>query len=290
MHQEISLYLDLEKGKSADLEVVARAALAFNSAVKEVAFILDPSVEVRLELKSGDEGSLILNSIIRPLRGVNRNTLIAIALVVGGWLASDVRAYVVGEAIDTVVGEEALQLSDADKQDIADRVAKLLKSNVGKEQVNQMLESLEQDPAIKGVGVSPRHSLRPEYVLPRETFRERIEMDAPPIETAKMRSIPSVNDVTLVSPVLIPGSRKWKLRLGNSEFGAVIKDERFLARVLGGEEPIPMTAGIKLKVAMTTREERVNGVWRVKDYTVDEVLSITPAERPLDLWSPQQDG
>jgi hypothetical protein len=40
--QPISLYIDLEDGRKADLEVIARAAEAFVDAVREIAFVLAP--------------------------------------------------------------------------------------------------------------------------------------------------------------------------------------------------------------------------------------------------------
>ncbi|MDB5695099.1 MAG: hypothetical protein JWN21_642, partial [Sphingomonas bacterium] len=46
----ISLYIDLEEGELADLEIVSRAAIAWAEAIREAAFILDPTVEVRVEL------------------------------------------------------------------------------------------------------------------------------------------------------------------------------------------------------------------------------------------------
>lgn len=56
--QPINLYLDIEPGQVADIEVVARAALAFSKTIKEVVFVLDPSLEIRVEIASGTPGSL----------------------------------------------------------------------------------------------------------------------------------------------------------------------------------------------------------------------------------------
>ncbi len=64
----ISVYLDLEAGRVADMEVVARAALAFSAAVKDLAYVIDPGLDLRIELQSGTEGSLNLNTILRNLK------------------------------------------------------------------------------------------------------------------------------------------------------------------------------------------------------------------------------
>ena len=100
--QRISLYLDLVPGQKADLEVVARAALAFSAAVKEAAFILHPGMEITLELQSGTEGSLSLNTIIRWVKATavpDRATLRALGYLVLVWFAADVRTYGVGEVL-----------------------------------------------------------------------------------------------------------------------------------------------------------------------------------------------
>jgi hypothetical protein len=65
--EAITLYLGLKPGEKADFEVVGLAAAAFAEAVKEIAYILEPATEVRLEFESGLEGSLELKAILRKL-------------------------------------------------------------------------------------------------------------------------------------------------------------------------------------------------------------------------------
>ena len=64
----ISLYLDLVPGEKADLEVAARASLAFAEAIKAAAYFLEPGLQVKIELESGSEGNLSLNSILKRLK------------------------------------------------------------------------------------------------------------------------------------------------------------------------------------------------------------------------------
>jgi hypothetical protein len=65
LQETISLYLDLKPGQKADFEVVGRTAAAFAEAVKEIAFIIEPGMEVKLEFDSGTEGSLSLNALLK---------------------------------------------------------------------------------------------------------------------------------------------------------------------------------------------------------------------------------
>ena len=175
MEQPITLYLDLREGTKADLMVVAKAALAFDAAVKEMSYVLDPSITVRLEFDSGTEGSLKLNSIIKTIKGTltDKATLKAVALIIIGWIASDVRSYLTQEAIDNVVKEELQDentLSDDDIRRIANEVAKALRGRVAEKQINKVYEELERDESIKGVGVTTNPDKKPRLIVPRDNL------------------------------------------------------------------------------------------------------------------------
>ena len=66
----LSLYIDIEKGKVADLEVVARTALAWDALTKEIFYIADPALDVRVEIVNGTKGSVSLNTIIKAISKV----------------------------------------------------------------------------------------------------------------------------------------------------------------------------------------------------------------------------
>jgi hypothetical protein len=66
--EPLSLYLDLEQDTKADLEVVANASLALASMLKEIAHIIDPSIDISIELDSGTSGSLSLNTLINIVK------------------------------------------------------------------------------------------------------------------------------------------------------------------------------------------------------------------------------
>jgi len=123
----VSLYLDIEPGQKADLEVVARAALAFDVAVKELAYILDPGLELRVELESGTEGTLSLNSIIRPIKTIGERSPRFIAGDL--WFVIDATGWGVDRILDHLFAAEPAHvatLSSEDKNDIAQIVAKAI--------------------------------------------------------------------------------------------------------------------------------------------------------------------
>jgi hypothetical protein len=108
--EPISLYLELEPGQTADLEVVARAALAFAAAIREAAFVLDPSLEISLGFESGTEGSLSLNSIIRSIKNntkLDPATIKTLIIMVIFWFSTDIRQWTVQEGLKSVQNRPA---------------------------------------------------------------------------------------------------------------------------------------------------------------------------------------
>lgn len=283
MQQAICLYLDLNEGQKADLEVVAKAALAFDAAVKEIAFVLDPGAVIRVELESGTEGSLSLNSIISAIGPMNRVRLQAIAFALVTWFGAETASYVYSAILDQIKGDEqALQLSEEQIKEMSEQVAKICEGKVGARQVGDVFKELEKDPAVRGVGVTTSKDKKPRYVVPRSQFQERSRSISETQEVTSARTTTGVQTLTLISPVLVEGPRKWKFRSGQVEFGATVKDADFVQRVLAGRE-LPMAAGIVLKVKLTVKEEMIDEVWHVKERIVDEVLEVVPAPNQQEM-------
>lgn len=278
MQQEVSLYLELQEGRKADLATAARAALAFDAALKEIAFSINPFISIRVELESGTEGSLSLNSIIKTDK-LDKPKLKAMAWGVAAFFATDLASYTLQKILDSILAEPEIHqtMTGEEIDNLANAVVKILESKTAEKHIGKIYRELERDDAVKGVGVSPRHARKPTEIVPRSEFQKRGRI-VEESETTGIRTDTSVQTLTLVSPVLMQGSsRKWKFRSGKIEFGAPIKDESFLARVLSGREPIQMAEGIIMKVLLTTKEEKKDGIWHIKERTVDEVLDISPA-------------
>lgn len=287
METPISLYLELEPETVADLEVVARATLSFAAAVKEAAHILDPSMEVSLKLASSTPGSLSLNTIIKSLKEKSSDpaTLLIVALTILGWFGTDIRQYLVTQGLDATFKTEK-KLSDEDLKKITDAVLKALDAKVASRHVQQVYRELERDPSVKGVGATQKPGSRPEHIVPRSEFPAisgSNEDDAP----VEKRTRENAERVTLISPVLLPGERRWRFSFHEGEFGAPIKDEDFLSDVLHGRYPIVMRSGIEMDVLLQTKEEKENGVWVVKERTVLRVIKTSPAPRQEDLNLPK---
>jgi hypothetical protein len=275
----VSLYLDLEEGRIADLEVVARSALAWSSAIKEIMYILDPSVEIRIELASGTEGSLSLNAWVKKLRGSpeSRRSLWAAVAGLAAWLTCEIGSYTVGAIIDYLRSDnappEVRQMTAAEIEQLASVLANKMAGNIAREQRQELYRELSRDPAIKGVGVSPKPSVRPSLIVPREEFK-RMSGSAVEERVIERRSKSERLKVTLISPILKGAPRSWRFQYGTfPEFGAVMKDQRFLDAIEQGRIAFSLRAGIEMEVEMETKEEFEGGVWVVKERAITEVYN-----------------
>jgi hypothetical protein len=297
--QSISLYLDLEKGQNADLEIVAKASLALLSALRDAAFILDPSVEIRLEFESGTEGSLSLNTKIKALKRVaesalpDKPTLKILAWLVMCWFANDLRQFGTQEILNHIWKGEDKHISEEQKQEIAAMVSDLLKMRVAADKVGEVFVQLEKDKVIKGVGATEEKGRKPPNVVPRSEFKERSSGSFGKIieETIEKRAITTIQVITLVSPVLLQSSRMWRFRAASVEFGAKIADASFQNRLLSGKLRLPMKSGIQLLVEMKTEEEKLDSVWVTKGRTILKVLKVLkqPIQTSLDFRSSEDE-
>jgi hypothetical protein len=291
----VSLYIDLEDGQKADLEVVARASIAFAAAVKELAFILDPSLDIRIELASGTEGSLSLNSVIRAVKkhtGLDeRLTVAAVAVGVLIWFGEHLADWSFHKVMDYLTGETAVTetLSPEQIEQLADKISEMIEKKVAHPQVQEVYRELERDHAVKGVGASSVPGARPKRVVPRAEFPQRAGHFQIKETTSIKRETTKQERVTLISPVLIQGARKWRFRSALGEFAASIKDDVFVERLLSGRILVPMTGGIEMEVLLRITEEQEKGVWVITDRSIVQVLDIHPtAGQPGLDFSPRQ--
>jgi len=289
----ISLYFDLEPGQVADLEVIARASLAFVAATQEAAYLIDPSLDLRVELSSGTEGSLSLNAILRNLRDKKGEsiTLGAIALIVVSWLSHHAMDYAFEKGADLITGKEehAKQFTAEQRKELQEIVGHALDRKVGHEQVQRFYREIERDPAIRGVGATTLHDVRPEQIVPRSEFARRAGQGVPSIQTVNRRVTTERVRLILISPVLLPGNRRWKFRSTQGEFGAAIKDSEFTNRVLSGTTAVRMKAGIEMMVDLETIEEFRHGVWEVIERNVTHVDRLIEPPTQGDLLFPSGD-
>ncbi|TGS37806.1 MULTISPECIES: hypothetical protein [unclassified Mesorhizobium] len=286
MDQHINLYLDLEPGELADLEVVARASLAFAGAVREIAYIVDPSLVIRLELESGTEGSLSLNSVIRFVRQQVSDPVTRKVIIIGivMWFAKETGSALLGVAVNDLIAHETT-ISEQDAQRIAEKVQELLDKKVAAKPVQEVYKELQKDKSIKGVGVSTEKGARPRSVVPREQFPERSQAEAEDVQEGEPRNHTERMILTLISPVLQNNKNKWRFLSKDGNINAGIKDEKFLNSILSGQSDLKMRSGIILIADVEITERKKDGVWQVTERNVSNVVEIRTEDDINDLFS-----
>jgi hypothetical protein len=295
--EPVSLYIDLVPGAKADLEVIARAALAFSGAVREFAYIIDPSLEVRIELVSGTESSLSLNSWFKSklARQLDSLSLAALSTGILMWLGIHAAEFAYDEVLRAITGHgEMAEISPEQIDALAKKVVQAIEAQNGTQHATALFRELESDPAINGVGATREPGARPANIIPRTEFHNRtvqasghgtLESDG----RRDPRTVITIETLTLVSPVLLKGNRRWKFLGRDGEFGAVIKDPTFLDSVLRGLSAIPMAGGIRMEVELQTISDPIEqGAWQVRVRNILRVRKVTPPAVQLEFGSSPQ--
>lgn len=285
MAETINLYIDLQEGELADLEVVARASLSFANAVREVAYVVDPSLAIKIEIESGTEGSLSINSILKTIKDtvIDKVTAKVIVGVIIGWFAKETAATLWSLAIEDMITNET-QISEQDAQKIAEKVKELLEKNVGEKQANDVFRQLEKDRSVKGVGVGVVKGSRPRYVVPRERFRE-IYDEKIEEESVKNRNRTERMMLTIISPVLQENHNKWRFLSKDGMISADILDEAFVQDLVRGKVRVPMKGGVVIIANVENKEKFINGVWVIQKRSVSKVISIDYGDGQHELFS-----
>lgn len=282
----LSLYIDVEPDRSVELEVAARASLQFAAAVREAAFLYDPSFQFRLELLRADEGSNWIKTRLRWIRGVHfpRATMTGV-LVASSFMVEHVASKVFDEAWDaTFHSGEHEAVTPLERDQIIAQAVRAAVAASTKERVRSIYRELEQDQSVVGVGVAPSHTSRPHLIVPRSEFSSRSAPPPPePVLDEKRHKVLRA-DYVIIKPVLKEGSTRWRLKGPSGEFSATIADLGFLEAVLNGSTNVPLASGIHMTADLEIIEERTaEGLWRPVDHRVIRVFSIRrqPQQRTL---------
>lgn len=284
----ISIYLGLEQGRTASLEAVAEASLAWVAALREMVAIVDPGVTVEVEIVDGDRSSLWLNTLLRLCEakleqveegGAKFPRLWALARGLAIIIVSTPIAITAEDVWRRVIGEnpQVVELSEDTKADLIERFKLALKPDVAEEQKKQFFRALESDPRITGVGVAnePR-STPPPQVTSRDIFSQYVRTSTVDERTEGVRTRTETIEVTLVSPVLENAERSWRFRMpGLPEFGAVMRDREFLAAIEQGEVHEELRQGIQMEITVEFKDRFEGGVWRTVERNVIEVSRPT---------------
>ena len=272
----LSLYFDIERENKADLAVIARAALAFTDAIEDAAYVIDPSLILRIELVDSKKGSLWINSSLKGIKskdGIQKITLRALVMAAISWFTRDRHAISKPDVIEYLARSEIDgKYTDIQIDELLQKVNYIFDRQLAASNVERFYREIEIDPKILGVGASKSSSKKPAGIVPRSEFRARSGLSSDITQTYNRRSRRSIQRVTIIGPILLHASRSWRFSNAESEFTAMIKDRTFLDDLLSGRISIPMVEDVELDVDLETEEENRDGVWVVTKRTVHQVV------------------
>ncbi|NVN88612.1 MAG: hypothetical protein HXX15_21240 [Rhodopseudomonas sp.] len=274
----ISLYFKLKPDQTADLEIVANAALEWLYAVRAAASELEPGAQVRIGLIDADEGSLRLNAVFDWLEGQLervdkgssryprlRKLAVALAIFLPTTGAQTYSYY--------FPPQQEVSLKEDDKKLLEENNA-LLRELIGKAQKNPEVETrrkkffrmIEKDTAITAAGLTESRDSTPLVMIPASQFAEKSGLWAISDDQPTERVIYPTLEVTLIAPVLLPIPRSWRFQPedGLPEFTAKMKDMQFLEALKSDHVKERLRTGIKMTVRLKVKEQKIGDVWVTK--------------------------
>lgn len=281
----ISVYFDLLKGDTAELDVIAEAAIAWTSALKKLFASVEPGADVRVHLVDGDEGSLWLNTLLKFVESkfeqiakgserYPRQMALARGLAI---IVVATPLQVTAENVwNAVLGDdpEVAKLSAESQQQIRGIFEQVITERIAETEKERFAKAVSKDKRILGVGVSATPDRRPALVVSREDVQAYLDREILQDDIIEVRKRNDTLNVLLVSPVLEDAERSWKFRQpGMPEFGAVMRDRGFLAAIARREVHEQMRFGIQMRVEIEFKEHLEGGVWLIDERSVVRVIS-----------------
>lgn len=305
----LSLYIDLEDGTQADLEVAARAAISWSQSIKESAYIFDPTAEVQVKFVSGTDGSLSLNGAINFLRSADKKTYIkttaAAALMSASWHITGVTidylsvavletmeaekiVYFIAEKAGIDVQDEMEQMSQDEIDRIAQRVVSEIKNANKNEKSKQIIRELQRDPNVKGVGVTPRPGVKPEVLLNREQFNN-VTSSETENETRSTRYQTLEQKLRLVGPRIIEDDKVWRFQGADGENGYYLNDPEFKYKFTHGQLDLDFDKEVIVTAVVRIYQEKQGDVWVNKKRYIDEIIRYENESSQTKLSFEQHD-
>ncbi|MGY6704903.1 hypothetical protein [Roseinatronobacter sp.] len=279
----LSLYFGVHEGRKADLEIVARAAIEWSTAVRLAAEMIEPSATVRLQVVDANASSFRLNAALdwiesqleKVEKGARKrprlSTLavgLAIFIVVDG-----------GPTYDYWFGENVtVELSDEDRQLLFELLQKISASTELKATTKRFFATVARDPAISSVGVSQGPEKPLAYSAPSSEFAARSGLWHMG-DHVEERSSERRMDVTVLRAPLENAPKKWRFRSEETgeEFSAKMLDQNFLQSLEDGSVKEYLRIGIKLTIQVSLRERLIDGNWKPIDSSWTVLNVIIPS-------------
>ncbi|MDR7103046.1 hypothetical protein [Croceicoccus sp. BE223] len=259
MSQAISLKFELAADRSADLEIISEAAIAWVEALRAAAQAVDEKTDVRVRLVNVERRSALFNVLgewfdraadkweAAPRRAKLIRAL-TIFTIVSGY--PTYQAYF-GDGFGEEERKQLDRIEAACQKDPAVTAAR-----------QKFFRVIEREPAVTAVSLKAHPDAEPYATIPSTEFAEAGGLFMPEEELPSERVGRTVMEVVLVKPALVAKPRNWTFKLeGFGEFDAVMRDPVVLQTV-GSNGLDGMKEGMRMTVRIETREVLSNGKWR----------------------------
>lgn len=264
----VSLYFKLREDETADLEIIAEAAIAWVETLRAIAQAVDPESDVKVELVNVDQSSAIFNTLVdwfdrnvdphldRIARGYDRQPrgrkfvmALAVFTITSAYPTYDA---VFGEHYTAEDRERLKRIEEQTRHNPAVTTAR-----------SRFFRIVERERTIEAVGIKEEPESDPIVLIESKSFEHddglfAIDSDVPE------RVQQAVLEVVLVKPALVHTPRSWTFKPdGLPEFDAMMRDAKVLHAIQAKGFPSQMREGVRMTIRIETHEVQVDGQWRL---------------------------
>ncbi len=259
---DLVLEFEIEKGRSPNIESIARALLAWNDAVQAAIAAIDPGAQVVVELFGVEPGSQRFKQIFRRVEDFAQKVEdggqeFPLVFTGGKALARCVAGGIVLAGI-------AYAVTPDDQTPVLEEIRDILREDLATKQSSQTFyEILQEEPAISRLEVFEGDSSDPVYSVPRSEFALKSGLFDPQeeegAELIKPRTV--TWEVVLVKPVLVGAARRWTFARDGIEFSALMTDKAVLQALHDKTLAIPFAEGVMMQIEVSYKERLDGQVW-----------------------------
>lgn len=288
--EQIVLHFETADDRRPSSRIAAQALLDWVTLVETVANEIAPNSKLSVEIVGGAvPGSTRFPQILRWTDERIGDMKLAWdeyphlkSMIVGASHTFWTAGVAAGVSLAIAPQVQAVKLSDDDRALLTAMQEQVWRSRPAKEASKRFYRTLEQEPAIAGIGVADSWAERPSVIIPRSQFPERGGMWEPQDEIRTERIVRNDWQVVLLRPVLQATPHAWRFSRDGLAFSAMMHDAQFLAALRDGRIPLNLQEGVMMRVEVEHVERLHNQIWEPvpRSWRVVRVLSPAPRSSP----------
>ncbi|MET3723193.1 hypothetical protein [Sphingomonas trueperi] len=287
----LSLHFGLVENERADLETVANAAVEWVGILRDLASIVSPDLEFEVEFVESEEGSVWLSNLVKAVRAGDRKALAALTFSAVLFFAMGPVSHLqtdAGNAFWKAFGHvDTADLSDSDKQDIANKVVLAFEKTDLAERRRRIVRQVEKDSHVTSIGIGYTPAKKgPIAAIPRAQFP--IYGAAPEVESpllikeTKFRNhvVVKIVRANLRENELKP---RWRFMDANEEWSADLEDGEFVAALNHEATGLPLAVGQKMTVNVAIDGYLLGEEFIAENRRITRVIVPQVERRQLDF-------